>query len=143
MRWLSKVRFRFLQGQKGMSLLEVVIAAAILGVIGVAFLTALNANTKATGALDERVTAANLIADYLEVISNSDYSDSGDYDDDVANITIPFQYSADINVECSSDGTYFVPMEEGTGSETLQKITVTVSREGEHILSICTYKAKR
>lgn len=140
MRWLSKVRFRFLQGQKGISLLEVVIAAAILGVIGVGFLAALNTNTKATGTLDERVTAANLVADCLEAISNSTYSDNGDYDEAVANITIPFQYSADINVDFSSDGTTFGPY---TGSETLQKITVTVSREGEHVLSICTYKAKR
>jgi len=140
MRWLSKVRFRFVREQKGIGLLEVIVAAAIMGLIGVGFLAALNTNSKATGTLDERVTAANLVADYLEVISNSTYSDSGDYDEAVANITIPFQYSADINVEYSSDGTTFGPY---TGSETLQKITVTVSREGEHILSICTFKAKR
>lgn len=143
MRWLSKVRFRFVREQKGIGLLEVVVAAAILGLIGVGFLAALNTNSKATGALDERVTAANLVADYLEVISNSAYdTEPPYYDDDVDHITIPFQYKADINVECSinSDGTEFGPC---TGSETLQKITVTVSREGEHILSICTYKAKR
>ena len=60
MRWLSKVRFRFVREQKGIGLLEVIVAAAIMGLIGVGFLAALNTNSKASGALDERVTAANL-----------------------------------------------------------------------------------
>ena len=122
--------------------METVVAVAIVGAIAAGFLTALDMNFRATRSLDEKVTAANLATAYLEAIKASTYDASDPfYPDAVAGITIPIQYSVDIDVACSSDGTSFSAC---TGSETFQRITVTVSREeGKQILSVCTYRSKR
>ena len=69
MGWMGKVRFRFLKEQKGFTLLEVLVAVGILGLIGVAFLTALNTNSRAARTLDEQVVATNLATVHLEVIT--------------------------------------------------------------------------
>ena len=44
----------FLRGQGGFTLLEVILAMGILGIVGVAFMSTLNAGTKAVGTLDEQ-----------------------------------------------------------------------------------------
>ena len=46
---LGKVRFRFIQEQKGFSLIEVVVVVAILGVIGVVFMSAMATSFRNTG----------------------------------------------------------------------------------------------
>ncbi len=68
MKWLGKGRLRFLRGQRGFTLIEVLVAAAILAAIGVGLLNALDTNAKATRTLDEKVVAVNLITTYFEAI---------------------------------------------------------------------------
>jgi len=138
MRWLIKGKFKLFREQTGFTLIEVLIAVGILAAIATGFLTALNTNSRAVRTVDEQVTATNLATAYFESISKSTYA--ANYDAVVDNIDIPFQYNVAINVESSSDGTNFNAF---TIGETLQRVTVTVSREGRHILSTCTYKAEK
>ena len=151
MRWLGKERLRFLRGQRGFTLIEVLVATAILAVIGVVLLNALDTNAKATRTLDEKVVATNLATAYLEAIkATSTYATTEPYyDDAVAGITVPPQYDVDVNIQFPSNIyvedyiTYFTWSDTYSG-ETFQKIAIIVSREGgKHILSICTFKTKR
>ena len=127
MRWLLKRKFKLFQEQTGFTLIEILFAVGILGIIAAGFLTALETNSRATRALDEKTVAANLAAAHVEALKESSYSDN--YSNVGDNITIPFQYSVAIDVEFSSDGTTFGPYT-GADNETLQLITVFVSREG-------------
>ena len=147
MRWLGKGRLRFLREQKGFTLIETLVAAAILAVIGVGLLTALDTNAKATRQLDEKVVATNLATAYFEAIKAAPYGSTEPYyDDAVAGITIPHQYIVSVDIDFSSDGEWGDGIDWGpyTGVETIQRIAITVSREGgRHILTICTFKTKR
>ena len=128
--WLKIVR-----KQAGFTLLEVLVAVGILGIIGTGFITALDSNSRATRGLDEQTVAVNLASDYLEVIKELPYAAS--YPTAGANITPPSQYSVNTTIQCSSDGTNW-----GDTYSTLQKITVKVSREGRPVLSLCTYRTQ-
>lgn len=128
----------FFQGQRGFGLLEVLVAVAILGLIGTVLMQALSSNSRATKILDEQVVASNLIGNYFEAIFDSPYAltypKAGD------DVSIPFQYSVAVNTKCSSDGTTFNDCT-ANETETLQKITITVSQGGKAILSLCTYRS--
>jgi len=147
MRWLGKGRLRFLRGQRGLTLIEVLVAAAILAVIGVVLLNALDTNAKATRTLDEKVVATNLATAYIEAIKAAPYDSTEPYyDDAVADITDPPQYIVDVNIQFSDDGSSGdgIDWTDDYNGETLQKIALTVSREGGgHILTICAFKTKR
>ena len=151
MRWLGKERLRFLLGQKGFSLIEVLVAAAILAVIGVGLLNALDTNAKATRQLDEKVVATNLATAYFEAIKATSTYDTTEpyYSDAVAGITVPPQYDVDVNIQfpnniyVEDDITYFTWSNTYSG-ETFQKIAITISRDdGRHILTVCTFKTSR
>ncbi|MBI4185982.1 MAG: type II secretion system protein [Chloroflexi bacterium] len=137
-RWLAKARPRFLREQSGISLLEILIALGILAAIGVAFLSGLNTNSKAAGTLDEQVVATNLATAYLENIRQSTYAAT--YPNAGDNITVPFQYNVAINTAFSTDGTTWVGP---YANQTLQKITIIISRQGRLVLSVCTFKMER
>ncbi len=130
-------------------------AVAILGVIGVSLLNTLDANAKATRTLDEEVTATNLATTYIEAIKALPYYTTAQaYRTDVTlqNITVPPQYIVNVGLDFSNDGDttdgqitwideeYYNPE---TNPETIQKITIIISREGgSHILTVCTFKTK-
>ena len=149
MRWLRKRKFRFLQGQRGIGLLETLIAVAILGAIGVSLLTALDTNARATRTLDEHVVATNLATAYIEAIKAMPYyTDVETYlnDDTITSITIPPQYDVNVDITFTNDGDTTDGIDWGpyTGDETIQKLAVTVSREGgKPVLTICAFKTKR
>ena len=153
MRWLGKGKLRFLRGQRGFTLIEVLVAAAILAVIGVVLLNALDTNAKATRQLDEKVVATNLATAYFEAIKAGPYDETEPYDyaEAVVGITIPPQYIVDVGIAFSSDGEWgdgidWVTYPPGVpnNGETIQRIAISVSREGgKHILTICTFKTKR
>ena len=120
--------------------MEILVTVGILAVIGAGLLTALNNNARATRTLDEQVVGANLAAAYLEAIKELPYSDN--YSSAGDNIIVPMQYSVVISTAFSDDGTTWV--DSYSGNETLQRITVRISREGgKPVTSLCTLRTKR
>ncbi|MBI4188721.1 MAG: type II secretion system protein [Chloroflexi bacterium] len=138
MRWLGEKRLRLFSGQMGLTLIEMVVALGLLGAIGTGLLVAFNTNARAARTLDEQVVAANLVSAYLETIRNTTYATA--YPSAGENITIPSQYSVAINLQYSDNGTGWVST---YTNQTLQKITILVSRQGRPVLSVCTFKMKR
>ncbi len=125
-------------GKSGFTLVEVLVALAIFSVIGVAFISALFASTRASGIVDEKTNARALITEHIEVIRllpyAATYPSAGD------NIAIPDQYSVVIETEGTDDDITWQP---STGNETLQRIFVSVFREDRLVMKICTFRTPR
>ena len=66
MRLLGKGIPGFFRGQKGLTLIEVLVAVAVLAAIGVAFMVSMNAAYKGVGVLDEKTQAKALARSQLE-----------------------------------------------------------------------------
>jgi Tfp pilus assembly protein PilV len=117
------------QDQRGLGLVETLVSVAILGTSVVAFVAALSAGSIAVGEQDEEVVAQGLVRSQLE------YTKSYTYDPNASTyptIATPASYSLAVVVSS-------VP---GTDTN-IQKITATVSRDGEDILTVSDYKVDR
>lgn len=142
--------FRFFQRQKGISLVETLIAVSILGAIGVVFMTSMITAHRSVGILDEQLQAEALIRSQLEDIKDAPYQDSGVYP---VTVNVPPQYSVVITVEsptCIGTADDCIPLEELMGGPitTIQEVTVSIFRpsgDGENrtILSVSAYKVKQ
>ena len=124
----------------GQNLMEVLIALAILGVVAVAFLSALATSSKALIIADERTTAESLTRSELEYIKNSPY--------DVTNN--PPQYSLDPDIDIpdgydiESEAVRLDPEDDSTEDDDgIQKITVEVYHQGKLILGTADYRVSR
>lgn len=136
------------RSQKGLSLVEVLIAMAILGVVAVVFLSSLATSSKATIIADERTNAESLSRSELEHIKNSAYD----------NINNPPQYSLDPDIDIPDgynidiEAVRLDPEDDGIEDDDgIQKITVEVYRQDGPtpspqdtlILSASDYKVNR
>ena len=138
---------RLVSGQKGTTLIEVLIAIALLGMIAVPFLTALSTSSRALIIADERTTAESLVRSEIEYVKSQDYCDA------------PWSYNVTSDGSTPSSDSPCWPL----GSHALpdnckgysltvnaspivgdgiRKITVTVWRDGEVVLITSTYKAR-
>lgn len=126
----------------GFSLIEVLVALAIIAAVAVAFLLALNMALKATSIADIRTTAESLARTQLEYTKTSAYDATNNppiyslapnltSDPSLTNYTV--QVSAD-RLDPRGDGT--------NNDDGLQFITVTVSHSGELIFEIFDYKSR-
>jgi type II secretory pathway pseudopilin PulG len=135
-------------GQEGQGLIEILIAIAILGIVAIAFLSALGTASIALITADEQTVAESLARSEMEYIKNSAYDNTNN----------PPQYSSDPAIDIP-DG-YNIIIEavrldpEGDGTEDddgIQKITVDVYRQDgptpssgdKLILSTADYKVNR
>ncbi len=148
MRQLWQVRFRPFRGQTGFTLIEVLVAVAILAAIGVTFIRVVDTSYRGVRVLDEKTQTEALIRSQLDDIKASPYLDSGNY---TVTVTLPPQYSMSINVTAPTRiGTAdnYTSLEELMGEPvtTIQEITLSVFRTGNGgdrpVLSIGTYKVK-
>ena len=124
----------FIRRESGVTLLETVVALAILGTIGVIFLSGLTTTSKAAFIFDEQATAESLARSQMEWAQNADYVyDATQY----SPTPIPsgkdyINYSATITAE---------PLH--NPDDGIQKITVTVKHSGETVTKLQGYKVDR
>jgi len=152
-----------LRKQRGFTLIEVLIALALLGLIAIAFLGALAAASEAIIISDERTTAESLARSQMEYAKNQDYSDNqwsyevtdssravlagapSWWDDDNPPLLSSNYagYSVEVKAEdfdADDDGGIEVPGED----EGIRKITVTVSHLAKpEVIILEDYKVNR
>ena len=130
---LFKVAKRLEGNESGVTLIETLVALAILGCVAAAFLSGLATTTRASVIADEQATAESLIRSEIEYIKNYSYDYyASSYPVDPA-LTIPESWDIPapvvVPVHASDDG--------------IQQVTVTAERNGKQMLSIIMYKADR
>jgi prepilin-type N-terminal cleavage/methylation domain-containing protein len=120
-----------MKGEKGFTLIEVVVALAILGIIVAAFMAGLAGASRALFVADERATAESLARSQMEYIKSDNYSDSGIYN--VLPI-IPSGYSI-----------YPNPIVADNVTVGLQKVTFTVRHDinSKDVITLEGYKGDR
>lgn len=147
--------------EKGQTLIEVVIALAVLGLITTSVFQALNISLTATGIVNQRTTAESLTRSELEYIKNHAYvywqydPDAGstppDYGIDPG-LTIPPGCSISPIAVPIHPGTHELLFDPQTGDplvippqqdQGMQEITVSVYFHDELVLTTESYKVNR
>ena len=116
-----------MKGETGSSLIETMVALALLGIIGAAFLGALTTSSNTRVIADEHASARILAESQMESIKPQTYAFS--YDP----VPIPAEYpgyTAAINVDNLRNGN-------------IQKITVTIRHHSRDITTLEGYKVNR
>ncbi|MBM3155158.1 MAG: hypothetical protein FJ008_07455 [Chloroflexi bacterium] len=139
------MRQRFLcihRSQAGLSLVEVLVALGILIAVGVTFITGLTVASKGSLVSQERVNAESLAKSQMERIKSWQYDDANNppqYGDaKLPDDDIPDGYDLIISAERLD------PKGDGTGNDDgIQKVTVTVTLNGEAVLTLENYKVDR
>ena len=145
---------RFITGQKGLTLIEVLIAIAILGMIAVPFLTALSTSSRGLIIADERTTAESIVRTEMEYVKNCAYNSTGfSYRIPPTANNTPWgglhaldSYYVDAGYSVNVTG---VPIDPDTGEESaadlwyIQNITVKVYHGAKLVLTTSTYKVNR
>ncbi len=140
LRLSSKVKRAFRGGSGGFSMLEVVIAIALLGIIAVSVLSALQTAALALISADRRATAESIARTQMEWVRYSDY----DYElleghpeyslDPQIQTALPPGFSVDTTaIRLNKD----VDPDDDDG---IQHITVTVSHEDRVVVTLEDYK---
>ena len=116
-----------MKSEKGSSLIEVIVALALLGAIGVSFLSALAQTSSSRSISNEHNAARILAASQMESILNEPYSFS------YHPVQIPPEYNGyttAIDIENLYDGN-------------IQKITINVSHHDKNVAKLESYKVIR
>jgi type II secretory pathway pseudopilin PulG len=129
-----KDKLSFLRGQSGVSLLETLVAVAVLGMIVPAFLSGLATASEAAFTADEQTTAESLARSQMEWVKNTVYvEDAPEYPPaPIPSVSDYVNYTVEIIAE---------PLH--TPDEGIQKITVTVRHSGKLIVQLESYKGQR
>ncbi len=130
MRWLARVRFRFLREQRGIALLETLVAVGIMAVAGIAFLQALNTISRSSGLYQQRVTAVNLAQSQVDEIKAMSYAASYSV---APSLQFPSTYNIDVSavwINIDIENGNITTAQTDTGR---QQVTVTVTQGGKPI----------
>jgi prepilin-type N-terminal cleavage/methylation domain-containing protein len=122
--------------EHGFTLLEVMIAVALLGIVALIIEVGMGASFKADNVARQQNVALTLAQSQLEYVNSLSY-DTGTAapHPQYAVIALPSQYQNDYTITCAAT---LDPMSTGAGD--LQKISVTVYYKGTRVLTLETYK---
>jgi len=121
----------FTRRDSGITLLETLVALAVLGTIAVTFLSGLVTSSKAAFTADERATAISLAQSQMECTQNASYvDDATEYSP--APIPSTDDY-ADYSVNIAAEPLH-------VDDQGIQKITVTIERSGQEVTTLEGYK---
>ncbi len=122
--------------QSGVMLIDTVVALALLGLFGVAFLSAISTSTVTMASIEDKVNVDNLVRAQMEYTKSANFSSSYNYQTldqlDPGNpyaIAVPGGYSINVAAAALGDG--------------IQEITVTIYRDGKNELVVKGYKVNR
>jgi len=129
------------KGERGFTLLEILVALGILSAVAVVFLLGMTTSSKAVMISQENVTAESLAKSQMEYIKGQAYDDDLNHDPPqyltLDDEDIPAGYDTTISalrLDPDSDGF--------ADDDGLQQITVTVTRNGEPTYTLIGYKMK-
>ena len=114
-----------MKSEKGITLLETVVALALLSIISLAFLSRLASTSSSRALAEERVSAKILAEAQMENIKKQDYTDT-------YTLLTPDGFSGYSTNVTVVDFYY-----------NLQKITVTVFHHDDEVFSLESFKVKR
>jgi prepilin-type N-terminal cleavage/methylation domain-containing protein len=121
--------------ERGMTLVEVLIALGILSAVAVVFLAAMSTSTKAVIVGQEQVSAEGLAKSQMESIQQQAYRADGLY---TKLSQIPAGYAIPQPTVVRLD-----PQQDHTGNDQgLQKIIVTITHGGKTVFTLEGYKCK-
>jgi prepilin-type N-terminal cleavage/methylation domain-containing protein len=124
--WCIKMKIKIIKNQKGLSLIETAAAVVILGIISVAFLSALATTSTARATNEERTSAKILAESIIENIKTDTYS---------------VEYEPVIPPEFPGYTANVTATNERNGN--IQKITVTITYKDHEVLTLESYKVDR
>ena len=143
-----------MKNEKGFTLIGVIIALALLGIIAVAFFSALSTASKAISIADERATAESLARSQIEYVKNQVYITDLDAGEAtyVKISEIPDNYTVwSVNRDGATvEEIIGVPWDTQSNQPTIlgtddgiQKIMVIVKHHGKEVITLETYKVDR
>jgi len=124
--------------ERGMTLVEILVALGILAATAVLFLLGMATTSRAVMVSQERVAVDSLAKSELEYVKNLDYDDVNDppvYAVDPS-LTVPTGYNIVVTAERLD------PEADGLDDDGIQQITVTVTHNGEDAFTLVGYKMK-
>lgn len=129
------IGLRFLQvaamNQRGVTLIETLVALAVLGITVIVILNGAAVALKGAMVTQERVAVESLAKSQLEYIKAQPYSATGE------------DYTMSVPAKLQEQGYSIAPISVVESVTGLQKVTVTVKRNDQTLLSIQDYKVNR
>lgn len=125
--WLNKLKL--LKDEKGLSLVESIVAMAIVGVVVVAFAVAMSSGVIAVRENDQEVAVQSLARTQLEYIKGYPYVPEATTYPSV-NTTDNYSISVAVTAVPDTDAN-------------IQKVTANISRDGHLLLTVEDYKVNR
>ncbi|MDO8715211.1 MAG: type II secretion system protein [Dehalococcoidales bacterium] len=120
--------------ESGATLLETVVALAILGTIVVVFLGGIFGTTKAAAVADAQTTAESLAQSQMERVQNATYATNATGYTPAALLQIADYANYSVSILAAALH---------SPDDGIQKITVTVSRDGRQVFNLEGYKVNR
>ena len=150
---MDKVREVLRGDSNGIGLIETIIALAILGIIAAAFLGGLFTSLKSVAISDERSVALTLAQSQMEYVKSQNYT-SAPSGGEVTYLKIELSEYPNYTINSIhrngtiSDAIIGVPWDPvseipSDDDNDIQKITITVSHQGDEVFTLEDYKVNR
>jgi prepilin-type N-terminal cleavage/methylation domain-containing protein len=126
---MFKRLFKKMRGQRGMTLVESLVAIAIMGGVLVVMILAMSGGALAVGENQQEAAAQEIARSQMEYVKSCDYNSVATT---YPTVTAPAGYSISVGVTS-------VP---GTNTD-IQKVTAGIYRDGSLVMTVSDYKVNR